>query len=245
MNFTLKEDKIWFHKASDSMRWWFHWGKTIWHYEGYLFKKAHHNSVGIDLGGDENDVMIHFGIKGLFGFYFGVEGLFPRKLMDKLFKYTTRSYGVSLIEEYISIDFHRDDMGYSDGWRGYHEMIDWKTILFGKQSYEKQVLESQRKYIKMPEGNYIATVETFKSTWTRKRFIKPTTLIRYEITPDIPIPEPGKSENGWDIDDDALFSSTVNANSVEDALIKVAESVKKTRISRSGENWVPTKGFTV
>lgn len=245
MNKTFIEDKIWFHKAKDGMRWWFHWGRTTWHYEGYLLKKANHNSVGIDLGGDENDCMIHFGIKGFFTFYFGVEGFFPRKLMKKLFNYTTRHYGISLFEEYISIDFHRDDMGYSEGWKGYHKMIDWKTILFGRQTYEKRDLGNERRYVEMPEGKYLATVNTFQSTWTRKRFIKPKTLIRYEVTPDIPIPEPGKGENGWDIDDDALYSSTLHANSIDEALKNVAESVMKTRIKRAGKDWVPAKGFSI
>lgn len=237
--------KIFFHKSKDSFRCWLHWGETCWSYEGYLLKNAQHNSIGLDLGGEENDFTLHFGIRRLFNFYFGVENLFPRKLMKKLFKYTTRSYGISIFEEFISIEFHRDDMGYSEGWKGYHKMIDWKKILFGKETFQKENLSLERKNIEMPEGSYIATVRTFKSTWTRKRFAEPITSIRFEITPDIPIPEPGKGENGWDIDDDALFSSTINADNIADALIKVAESVMKTRTRRAGKNWVPNKGFDI
>jgi len=238
-------DKIWFHKSKDDFRCWLHWGETCWNYEGYLFKNAHQNSIGVALGGEENDFTINLGIKNLFNFYFGVENLFPRKLMDKLFEYTTRRYGISLFEEYISVEFHRDDMGYSKGWKGYHKMIDWKSILFGKQTYQKDDLTELRGYIEMPEGKYWSTVKVFKSAWTRKRFAKPITMLRFDITPDIPIPEPGKGENSWDIDDDALYSITLAADSVDDALIKVAESVVRTRTKRAGANWKPSKGFEV
>lgn len=244
MRYIFK-DKIWFHKSKNECRWWLHWGKTIWHYEGYLFKNARHNSIGIDLGGDENDFTFHWGIKGLFNFYFGVEDFFPRKIMKKLFGYTTRGYGISLFEEYISIEFNRDDYGFSDGWKGYHKMIDWKKILFGKETYQNKVLGTERRYVEMPEGKYMATVKVEEATWTRKRFVKPLRKIRYEITPDIPIPEPGKGENGWDIDDDALHCITLSASSVEEALEETAKSVMKTRIKRASENWVPSEGFKV
>jgi hypothetical protein len=244
MRYILK-DKIWFHKSKDECRMWLHWGKTCWHYEGYLFKNARHNSIGLDLGGDENDFTFSIGIKGLFNFYFGVEDFFPRKLMQKLFGYTTRNYGISLFEEYIRIEFHWDDYGFSEGWRGYHKMFDWKTFLFGKQKYESKEIKRYLSYVKMPEGDYPCEVIHTEATWTRPRFIKPIKITRFEVIPDIPIPEPGKGENGWDIDDDALCSSMVQANSVKDALEQVAESVMKTRIKRAGEKWVPVKGFAV
>lgn len=238
-------EKIWFHKSKDECRMWFHWGRTIWHYEGYLGKNARHTSIGMDLGGEENDVMVHFGVKRLFNFYFGVEDLFPRKLMNRLFGFTTRNYGISIFEEYISIEFHRDDMGYSDGWKGFHKMIDWKSILFGRTDYKHEKLGTVRAFVEMPEGKYPATVDIFKSSWTRKRFVKPLILTRYEITPDIPIPEPGKGENGWDLDDDALHSITTPANSLDEALEKTAKSVMETRIKRASKYWRPQEGFKI
>lgn len=238
-------DKIWLHKLRDSFSFYLHWGRTTWHYEGYLGKNANHNSIGLKLGGEENDVMIHMGIKRLFNFYLGVENILPRKMMNKLFEYDGRHYGISLFEEYISIEFHRDDMGYSKGWRGYHKMIDWKRILFGKEKYEEKNLETVTRFIELPEGKYKATVKKFESTWARKRFLKPKTLLRFDITPNIPIPEPGKGENGWDLDDDALVSGTYAAESVDDALKQVAESVMKTRRNRAGEDWIPQKGWEV
>lgn len=224
---------IWLHKSKDICRMWLHWGQACWRYEGYLFKNARHNSIGLHLGGVENDFTFNCGIKRLFNFYFGVEGLFSQKLMQKLFGYDGRRYGISLFEEYISIEFHRDDMGYSKGWKGYHKMIDWKKILFGSLKYETKDLATERGYIEMPEGKYAATIRAFQSTWTRKRFIKPLILVRYDVTPDIPIPEPGKGENDWDIDDDALYEITIHAGSVEEALKKTAENVMRTRIKKS------------
>lgn len=244
MRYLFKE-KVWFHRSKDECRWWLHWGRTIWHYEGYLFKNARHNSIGLDLGGDENDITIHMGIKGLFKFYLGVENFFPRKVMNKLFGYSTRNYGISLFEEYISIEFHRDDMGYAKGWRGYHKMIDWKTILFGKQKYEKKEIRRYLNYVKMPEGNYPCEVIHTEATWTRPRLVKPIKATRFEIILDNPIPEPGKGENAWDIDDDALVSGTYEAEDLQEALNKCANSVIKIRVKRAGENWIPSNGFKI
>lgn len=244
MRYIFK-DKIWWSKSEDECRWWLHWGKTCWHYEGYLFKNAQHNSIGLNLGGEENDLTINFGIKGFFNFYFGVEDFFPRKIIQKLFGYTSRKYGISLFEEYISIEFHRDDYGFSDGWKGYHKMIDWKTMLFGKQKYESKEIRRYLDYVKMPEGNYPCEIIHTEATWVRPRFVKPIKVTRFEVIPDIPIPEPGKGENGWDIDDDALHSSTVRAENVKEALRKVADDVMKTRLKRAGRNWVPSEGFKV
>jgi hypothetical protein len=235
--------KIWFHKSKNICRWWLHWGRTCWSYEGYLFKNARHNSIGFDLGGDENDIMVHLGIKGFFNFYFGVEKLLPRKLMNKLLY--PRHYGISLFEEYISIEFHRDDFGYSDGWKGYHKMIDWKTILFGKLKYECREAGRYLNHVEMPEGNYPCEIIHYEATWTRPRLLRPIEANRFEVIPDIPIPEPGKGENSWDIGDDALHSITVTADSIKEALKITADSVIQTRIKRAGENWVPDKGFPV
>lgn len=242
MRYIFK-DKIWWHKSNDKHRWWMHWGKTVWRYEGYLFKNACHNSIGINLGGDENDFTFHWGIKNLFNFYIGVENFFPKKLMEKLFGYDTRIYGISFFEKYISIEFHRDDFGLSDGWKGYHKMIDWKTILFGKEKYKSEEIRRYLDHVKMPEGNYPCEVIHTEATWTRRRFVKPVKITRFEVIPDIPIPEPGKGETGWDIDDDALYSTTIQADSVKEALDRVAQSVMKTRTRRAGRNWIPAKGF--
>jgi hypothetical protein len=243
MKYLFKE-KIWFHKSKNDFRYWLHWGKTTWHYDGYLFKNAEHNSIGLDLGGDENDFTFHMGIKKIFNFYFGVEDFFPRKIMNKLFGDSTRNYSISLFEEYISIEFHRDDYGFSDGWRGYYKMIDWKTILFGKQKYESKEIRRYLNHIEMLEGNYPCEVIHTEATWTRPRFLKPIRVTRFEVIPDTPIPEPGKGENGWDIEDDALHSATVIANSLKEALKKVTDSVIKTRVKRAGKDWTPNDTFT-
>ncbi len=238
-------DKIWLHKSKKECRWFLHWGRAIWRYEGYLFKNANHTCIALHLGGEENDFTFSLGIKGLFTFYFGSEGVISSKLNYKLFGYDGRHYGVSLFDEYLRLEFHRDDAGYSKKWEGIHLMINWKKMLFGKEKYTSEVLSTSREIIEMPEGNYHATVKESRCTWTRKRLLKPIIITRYEITPDIPIPEPGKGENSWDIDDDATYSSTVQANSIDEALLKVADSVMKTRISRVGKNWRPSGGFLI
>jgi len=239
------KDRVWFHKSKETtgIRCWLHWGEAVWHYEGYTFKNANKLGISMDVGGDENDISLGVGIKGLFTMYFGVDGLLPRKWKYKHLP-DTRNYGISAFDDYISIEFHRDDYGYGKGWRGFHKMINWKDILFGKAKYTEEEIHTMRGYVRMPEGDYAATIRAYNATWTRKRFVDPMTITRYEITPDTPIPEPGKGENGWDQEDDATFCTTIRADSVSDALFRMAQSIMRTRENREGKNWVPDAGFS-
>jgi hypothetical protein len=46
------------------------------------------------------------------------------------------------------------------------------------------------------------------------------------------VPIPGKGENSWDLDDDAIYGMTSGAKSVKEAVSKFMESVRKTRSER-------------
>jgi hypothetical protein len=56
-----------------------------------------------------------------------------------------------------------------------------------------------------------------------------------------PIPVPGKGENAWDMEDDAIHSMGCVANSVDDAIIKLLNSVNRDRVRYGGAHWVPVK----
>jgi hypothetical protein len=240
---TFKEDRIWLH-TSDDRRAWLHWGRACWHAEWHFGKEAHHNSIGLRLGGDENDFTISAGIKGLFGFYFGLEGLIPWKWkMKTKMGYSPRQYGITLYEEYIWFDFHRDDYGFSEGWKGLHLTFDWHKFVFGKTKYETVDHAPAKIWIKLPEGEYLADAKMFESTWSWKRFKKPHKMMRCEVTPEIPVPVPGKGENSWDCDDDAIYCSTFPCESLEEAAVEFAESIMRTRRKYASEDWVPVKGF--
>ena len=240
----LYKEKIWWHKSKQDFRYWLHWGKSVWHYEGYLGKRANHTMIGATLGGEENDCTINFGIKGLFVFYFGVEDLFPRKIMRKLFGTDGRTYEMSFFGEYFCFDFHRDEYGYSDKWKGIHWMYNWKEKLFGKWEYKSELIDKKRVLVPMPEGNYPATVEISNVSRGYKRSKKQLTN-NYQIDLDIPIPYEGKGENGWDCGEDGTYSSNMVADSLEEAIQKLVDSSLKYRIRYGGENWKPKNGWEV
>lgn len=243
MKYLLK-DKIWWHKSREDFRYWLHWGKTCWRYEGYLGKRANHTMLGFALGGDENDFTINLGIKGLFSVYFGVEDLLPHKPMHKLFGYDGRIYEISLNNEYFCFDFHRDENGYSDKWRGIHFMYNWKEKLYGKWEYKNDVVGTKRISIPMPEGNYPATVEISNASRGYKRAKKKLTT-EYQIDLDIPIPYQGKGENSYDQGEDGTYSSHMSASSLEDAIQKLVDNSLKYRVKYGGENWKPKNGWEV
>lgn len=118
--------------------------------------------------------------------------------------------------------------------------------LLGPSKYTNRDLAFYRVNVMMPEGPYPSTVRVFESTWQRPRWPWPTRMVRSDLTPDYPIPEPGKGENSWDMDDDALYAITVPVASPEQAAIQAAESVMKKRIKygfstewRSEKKWKP------
>lgn len=69
--------------------------------------------------------------------------------------------------------------------------------------------------------------------------------VRYELTPSPALPIPGKGENAWDCDDDAIFGMTVNADTLEDAARSLVDSVCKTRLQYGGATWQPPEGWPV
>jgi len=240
----MGNDKIWWHKSKDGFRYWLHWGKTCWRYEGYLGKRANHTMIELKLGGDENDVTFALGIRGLFNFWIGVEDLFSSKIMRKLFDYDGRLYELTAYNDYICFDFHRDEYGYSKKWKGVHLMWNWKETLFGKWEYKKDTFEAKRVHIPMPEGDYPATVEISNVSRGYKRAKKKLTT-EYSFVLDIPIPYQGKGENYYDLGEDGTYGFNTSASSLEEAIQHLSDSCLKTRIKYGGENWTPKNGWEV
>lgn len=92
--------------------------------------------------------------------------------------------------------------------------------------------------LSMPESDYPCSVTMELVRWKRKRwfaFYRQRANVAFEI----PVPVPGKGENGWDCGDDALCESSFIADSLEEALDKVRADVIKTRTNRGGLGWMP------
>ncbi len=132
--------------------------------------------------------------------------------------------------------------------RGCFHIVD---AIFGTRDRVAVPISTEAVVVPMPEKLYTAKVETVRATWTRSRW--PFTFgpkdLYYEslsstITPDVPIPVPGKGENSWDCDDDAIYSHSSAGGPVE-AIASLTESVHRTRRRHGGRNWLPPQAAPV
>lgn len=211
---------------------------------------CHHPGASVDIGGQgcEDHVSLHFGLPFLFDVYLTFEGMGTQLLADRLIPKDDegRETGIRFFDGGVWWDIWHTDMSWSNTtprWRhGNWHPLD---TLFGRTNYTSRDLRTERVEIPMPEGVYPATVRFFASTWQRPRWPwAPLTrrLVRAEITPDRPIAEPGKGENSYDQDDDAMYSLTTNASRTEEAIAAVVESVLRTRRRYGGSvEWQPAE----
>ncbi len=199
--------------------------------------------INLDIDGDEDAIVLGFGIHHLFKVYVSIENLLPRKLMYKI---GSRFTGIDYFEGTMFLDFLHDGARYKNHWYGWHGSVDIKDVLCGKSKYSSTIfLQKRRMLIPFPEGQYPCSVEIEKAMWTRKRFVKPEIVIRYNFYFGIPVPESGKGENDWDQGDDAVNDITIPANSLEEAVDKLMIDILNYRHEYGGENWKPKGGFKV
>jgi hypothetical protein len=85
--------------------------------------------------------------------------------------------------------------------------------LFGKPKHSLEILSEQD--ITMPEGKYPAHVKRERRTWKRPRGFTPLVREYWDVDVESGIPVPGKGENSWDCDDDAIFASSFSVNKAE------------------------------
>lgn len=123
-------------------------------------------------------------------------------------------------------------------WRDGH--WDHRDALLGRMRYQREVLEEREILVPMPERAYPATATLTESTWTRQRFGWPCSrLARVEIEIPGGVPVPGKGENAWDCDEDAIHSITTAADSIPEGIAKLVQSALTTRERYGGQAWSP------
>lgn len=187
-------------------------------------------------GEDELGFSIAFGLIAL---WLKFERFIPSRWFSKELSWQARTTGVSWHHGGLWIDIWRDDSGWSKQWGGIHWHFDPMDFLFGYQKHSKQTLYKQVIVVELPEEDYQAEVEIFESAWKRPRLPFVKKMTRAEITPAKPIPIPGKGENSWDIDDNAIYGMTCAATTPEEAAQHLKESVLRDRLRYGGASWIP------
>lgn len=121
--------------------------------------------------------------------------------------------------------------------RGSFSFVD---ALFGKvETKRESISANELVVIPMPEGSYPATVSVDLVTHGRPRWFDVTTKMANIKVTNGGIPFPGKGENSYDIDDDAMYSMSMEASSPAEAVGMFVGSVLKRRWANGGKTWMP------
>lgn len=202
-------------------------------------------SLEVGLATGEDAVSFSF-CCGLIALYLSFSNPRLEKYLAKLTKrkedrYSSgRTIGVRIFDNAVWIDLWNDPMSWhSKDPKWWHFNIRPIDLLLGREKYSERNLAMDRAEIPMPEGPYPANVRFFESQWKRSRWPWARKLIRAEITPDKPIPFPGKGENAWDCGEDATHSLTTVADTPLKATMAIVESVMRDRLRHGGRDWRP------
>lgn len=217
---------------------WLHVGKrVVFRWEWVLWTLRF--GAGMHVNCHDDDLTLSVGFPG-FQFYWGFEGIFPRKW--KTYD-LGRSMGFSVHDGSLWIDFWCDQNGWSRDMPWYAKClcIDPMEIVFGHRKHSERDLDIRDAEIAMPEGPYQVKIRLFESTWKRPRSPLKKKLLRVEVKCEGGVPVPGKGENSWDCGEDAVFSSTFPCGSFEQAVADFTADILKTRGKYGGLRWIPEK----
>lgn len=230
---NLNEERVTKRKGSGLIhgRAWFYFGRLVFGVSWNLWTTFCH--VYAEAGG-EGDATFGIALPPV-ALWFSVE----HPAFYEVFPNAPHRVGVSVHHWAIWTDLWQNQHEWSskrDRWRNFCFHMD--DFFLGKQVYSERLLESARTVVPMPEGSYPATVNMSEATWKRPRwFAQP--VVRATVTPDKPIPYPGKGENAWDCGESGLHELTTPARSVEEAVSATVASVLRSRRKYGGPNWKP------
>lgn len=216
--------------------------------EWSLLRRQCHASIEFSTVGDEA-ITVALAIPYLFAVWLSIQKA----------KWIERLPGVRLVngdynggERTISVGIH-DAAIWWHLWinrNGMRQMYDWRDncfrpvdFLLGKPKHSRSERQRADAFLAMPEGMYKATVVLFTSTWTRPRWPWGMSVERASVEIEGGVPVPGHGDNDWDLDDDAIFSGTYPAPTVEDALSAVRASAMRQRQRHGGDDWAPAAGW--
>lgn len=263
-NFT---EKIYWHdqnltkNKSDSMwkhgRGWLHWTGNCFHIEWSFFGYTI-TSTSIEFGFNANDgdggISFRFGINKLFKIYLQLSsvGRLEKYQPGKWVKRTWEPYGefwmreerrigIRLFDNTIWLSLWENPMEWNstDPW-WWSFNFDYVSFLLGKEKSDSIEIESGQCVIPMPERDYQAKYTISDWTWKRSRWPRPKRIRRVELEmDDNPLLVPGKGENSWDLDDDAIYSTIIPADTINEAICELRKSAMRDREKYGGKNWLP------
>lgn len=129
-------------------------------------------------------------------------------------------------------------------WPGWHLTLQprLRDRLFGRTVCTTVEGDPEPVIVPMPEGNYPGHAKQEERTWKRPRWPWPSQhRVEFWVDMDIGIPVPGKGENSYDCDDDAVFGT--GGKSIAEAVANVTRAALRSRERYAGESWTPDAGW--
>lgn len=135
--------------------------------------------------------------------------------------------------------------GNADSGAGPSLYYNLKDIVLGHPVYTPAEGPAELRTIYLAEGPYVLSLRKSESTWKRPRWPVATRSRSYEWSvvsnPEgrTGLPVPGKGENSYDCEDDAISGGSIPAYSADDAAGKVVGTVMRDRARRASPGWTP------
>lgn len=187
--------------------------------------------------------------------FLGTEHRFARTLVKAIapvlardfYKHAAGEFGV----EFYTCDgswvlrggFNSPDDGHWPNKRAFY--IDLKDLLLGKAVYTEGAGQPVTRTIHLAEGAYELRLTPLDSTWKRPRWPWAAKAHRYswEVVRGADgrtgLPVPGKGENSYDCDEDAISGGTFRASNPDDAAGQIVGDVMHDRARRASPTWMP------
>jgi hypothetical protein len=205
--------------------------------EIYTLKDARHTQFSFGYDRSLGNLYFSIGIWGLFCIFFGYEGKYApqwRGVVDD-----NKEFSLRIFDGALWINLWEDPDTWTRGDRRW--TIHPVEILFGRMKAEKVLLSDElTEFVEMPEKTYEVTVKVWRWTYWRTRLpLWKDIKQKIEIECEGGIPIPGKGESGWDLDDDAIFSSSRFGLSISEVLEDFRMEIIKHREKYGGVNWFP------
>lgn len=112
--------------------------------------------------------------------------------------------------------------------------------LLGRSRYHEEPIGDGEIHVEMPEGVYVGTYTKYAVRRKRPRWPVVKRQTRFEVRFPDPIPEPGKGENSWDIEDTATYEVSMFADDPAEVASRIRYHIQRVRKWYGGDGWVPS-----
>lgn len=195
-------------------------------------------------GDDSDDLSLSLALPFVGYLYAGVEGILPARMLPK----GGRDLGARVFNGSIWLDLWAtpDEWSSTRDWRDPSSRLRQPVLhvvdrLLGKNKPSERTIGTVRTALVMPEASYPVILTFQEWTWQRARWPWRKVIPRVDAVLLDPLPIPGKGENGYDCDDDAIYSSTFVATHMNGALSHLEQSTLETRERYGGRDWTPAQ----